>query len=112
MKQYPFSLFITGFITNLLFRFIWLLLPSIILLIIGIWNQYCLWIGLTLLLLDIVLSITAQLRIRHTTLYDDDPNFKELQDAILSDNWMDNVTEIVRENIELSDKDENESLQP
>lgn len=98
-KRYPISLFVTGVLLNLIKNFL-LLIPSAILLIIGIWVQWCLFAGLGLLLIDVILSFVEQLRIRNTTLNSDDPNFDEWQDAILSPDWKDNVKNLTESKLD------------
>lgn len=114
-RKYPTSLFIIGFITNILFHFFWLFIPCIILLIIGIFVQPCLYIGLALLFIDIVLSLIEQLRIRQTFLEEsDNPDFRAFQDALSKDgNWRDNIGELLNQKIsdpqnEIKSDDENE----
>ena len=114
-RKYPTSLFIIGFITNILFHFFWLFLPGIILLIIGISVQPCLYIGLALLLIDIVLSLIDQLRIRQAFLEEsDNPDFRAFQDALSKDgNWKDNIGEFLNQKIsdpqnEIKSDDESE----
>ena len=101
-RKYPTSLFIIGFITNILFHFFWLFIPAVILLIVGIWKSTCLYIGAGLLALDIVLSLVEQIKIRQTFLADSDhPDFQAFQDALSKDgNWMDNIKELVDSKIE------------
>ena len=113
-RKYPTSLFIVGFITNILFHFFWLFLPCIILLIIGIFIQPCLYIGLALLLIDIVLSLIEQLHIRQAFLKEsDNPDFRAFQDALSKDgNWKDNIGELLNQKISESQnevKPDNES---
>ena len=116
-RKHPTSLFIIGFITNILFHFFWLFLPSIILLIVGIFVKSCLYIGLALLLIDIVLSLIEQLRIRQAFLKEsDNPDFRAFQDALSKDgNWKDNISELLNQKIsdpqneiKLDDKSEDE----
>lgn len=114
-RKYPTSLFIIGFITNILFHFFWLFLPCIILLIIGIFVEPCLYIGLVLLLIDIVLSLIEQLRIRRAFLKESyNPDFRAFQDALSKDeNWKDNIGELLNQKIsdpqnEIKSDDENE----
>jgi len=116
-RKYPTSLFIIGFITNILFHFFWLFIPCIILLIVGIFIKPCLYVGLALLLIDIVLSLIEQLRIRQTFLTEsDNPDFRSFQDALSKDgNWKDNIVELVNQKIsdpqneiKLDDKNEDE----
>ena len=96
-RKYPTSLFIIGFITNILFHFFWLFIPCIILLIIGIFVKPCLYIGLALLLIDILLSLIEQFRIRQAFLEEsDNPDFRAFQDALSKDgNWKDNIGELL-----------------
>jgi len=96
-RKYPLSLFVFGFITNVLFRFFWLFIPSIILLIIGSFIESCLYIGLALLILDLILSLIEQLKIYQAALQEsDNPDFCSFQDALSKDgNWRQNVMELV-----------------
>ena len=102
-RKYPTSLFIIGFITNILFHFFWLFIPCIILLIVGIFVKPCLYVGLALLLIDILLSLIEQFRIRQA-----------FQDALSKDgNWRDNIGEILNQKIsdpqnEIKSHDESE----
>lgn len=102
-KKYPKDLFWIGFITNIFGRFFFLFFPTVVLLIIGIWNKTCLVIGVFLLLIDVIVSFIEQIRIRKATLESNNPNFDEFQEAILSDNWRDNIKDIVDEKIEDND---------
>ena len=98
-RKYPASLFIIGFITNILFHFFWLFIPSIILLIVGIFVKPCLYIALVLLLIDILLSLIEQFRIRQAFLIEsDNPDFQAFQDALSKDgNWRDNIGELLNQ---------------
>lgn len=96
-EKYPVNLFMIGFISNIIGRFFFLFFPAVILIIIGIWVKACLIIGLGLLGLDIVLSFGEQLILRNVTLNSDNPNFKEVQDAILSEDWKNNIMNIVED---------------
>ena len=114
-RKYPTSLFIIGFITNILFRFFWLFIPCIILLFVGIFVKTCLYIGLTLLLIDILLSLTEQFRIRQTFLEEsDNPDFRAFQDALSKDgDWRNNIGELLNQKIscpqnEIKSHDESE----
>ena len=100
-RKYPTSLFIIGFITNILFHFFWLFIPCIILLIVGIFVKPCLYVGLALLLIDILLSLIEQFRIRQAFLEEsDNPDFREFQDALSKDgNWRDNIGELLNQKI-------------
>ena len=98
-RNYPISLFIIGFITNILFHFFWIFIPCIILLIIGIFVNPCLFIGLALLLIDIVLSLIEQLRIRQAFLKkSDNPDFRAFQEALSKDgSRKDHIDELLKQ---------------
>ena len=98
-RKYPTSLFIIGFITNILFHFFWLFIPCVILFIIGIFVKPCLYISLVLLLIDIVLSLIEQLRIRQAFLEEsNNPDFRAFQDALSKDgSWKDNMGEFLNQ---------------
>ncbi|MBQ7379356.1 MAG: hypothetical protein IJW70_06700 [Clostridia bacterium] len=92
-RKYPVSLFLIGFITNVLFRNFWLFIPSVILLIVGLFVKPCLYVCGGLLVLDVLLSLIGQLRIRHAFLQEsDNPDFQAFQDAVSEKgNWMEGV---------------------
>ena len=98
-RKYPFSLFLIGWITDILFRFFWLFLPAVLLILIGIASKTCLYIGVGLLLLDILLSLIDQLLLCQTCLHDsDNPDFQAFQDAISKDgSWRDNIGALLQE---------------
>ena len=101
-RKYPTSLFVTGLITNILIRFFWLFVPAIIMLILGIWKDTCIYIGIALLVLNIAISFIEQMKIRHTFLSDNDnPDFNAFQDALSKDgSWIENIQELVDSKIE------------
>ncbi|MBP3322019.1 MAG: DMP19 family protein [Clostridia bacterium] len=107
-RKYPFSLFLIGFITNLLFHFFWLFIPSILLLIVGIWIDWCLYVGLALLGMDIVASFVEQLKIRKAMLSDSDSEqFRQFQDAVSKDgNAFENIRSFVENAAEKVDDEE------
>ena len=81
-RKYPAKLFWFNVLTDFLFYFFYLLISGIILSIVGIWVKLCLLIGLSILGLDLILSIIKQLRIRKTFLtLRDNPELNELIDA-------------------------------
>jgi len=85
-----------------------LFLPSIILLIVGIWVKWCLFVGVALLLLDVIISLIEQIQIRNTTINSNNPNFKEWQDAILSSDWKNNIMDLTESKIDdTNDKESN-----
>lgn len=81
-RKYPLSMFLLGVVLNFLVRFFYLFLPGLILCIIGIWSEKCLAIGLGFWLVDLVLSLVEQFRIRKASLSEsDNEEFNELMDA-------------------------------
>lgn len=109
-RKYPTSLFVVGFITNILFHFFWLFVPSIIFLIIGIFVDWCLYVGLSLLIIDIIASFVEQMKIRNTMLSDsDNEQFRKFQDAISQDgNVFENIRNFVGNSAEEISVDEDE----
>ena len=103
-KKYPISLFIIGALINLTKNF-FLFFSSIILLIVGIWVKGCFFVGIALLLLDVIISLIEQIQIRSATISSDNPNFKEWQEAILSPDWKNNVLDLSQSKIN-DDNDE------
>ena len=84
-RKYPTKMYWFFVLTNFLFHFFYLFISGIILCIIGIWVKSCLWIGLTILGLDVILSIIEQLRIRKAAVTpSDNPEVNELLDAFCS----------------------------
>ena len=106
-NKYPVSLFVIGVLMNLTKNF-FLFLPSIVLLIVGIWVKWCLFVGVALLLLDVIISLIEQIQIRNATINSDNPNFKEWQDAILSSDWKNNIMDLTESKIDdTNDKESN-----
>ena len=106
-NKYPVSLFVIGVLMNLTKNF-FLFLPSIILLIVGIWVKWCLFVGVALLLLDVIISLIEQIQIRNATINSDNPSFKEQQDAILSSDWKNNIMDLTESKIDdTNDKESN-----
>ena len=106
-NKYPVSLFVIGVLMNLTKNF-FLFLPSIVLLIVGIWVKWCLFVGVALLLLDVIISLIEQIQIRNATINSDNPKFKEWQDAILSSDWKNNIMDLTESKIDdTNDKESN-----
>ena len=100
-RKYPTKMFWLFVLTNFLFHFFYLSIPGIILCIVGIWVKSCLWIGLAILVLDVILSIIEQLRIRKAAVTpSDNPEFNELMDAFCSPDGLEAVRRIVDAKIE------------
>ena len=81
-RKYPKNLFLFFVISDFICHFFYLFVPGVILCIVGIWARTCLWIGLGILGIDIILSVIDQLNIRRVSLTEsDNPRFNELMDA-------------------------------
>ena len=90
-------------LTNFLFHFFYLSVTGIILCIVGIWVKSCLWIGLAILGLDMILSIIEQLRIRKAAVTpSDNPEFNELMDAFCSPGGIEAFGKVLDEKIKSS----------
>lgn len=100
-RKYPKKLFIIGFISNLLLRFCWLFIPSVVLLIVGIFIKPCLYVGGIILFIDVILSLVEQIKIRKTFIEEsDNPDFKKLQEVLSKDgDWTENVKTFVDQQI-------------
>jgi len=82
---------VSAFFTNLFlaaFRHIGSIVISILLLIIGaIWSKTCLYIGLFLLLSNVIVAVVSAIRMQRIMNYrsDDDPEFNEMMDRLTAD---------------------------
>lgn len=95
-RKYPTKMFWFFVLTNFLFYFFYLSVPGIILCIVGNWVKSCLWIGLAILGLDLILSIIEQLRIRKAAVTpSDNPEFNEFMDAFCGPDGLEAVRRIV-----------------
>ena len=102
-RKYPAKMFWFFVLTNFLFHFFYLSLPGIILCIVGIWIRSCLWIGLAILLLDLILSIIEQLRIRKAAITtSDNPDFNAFMDAFCGPEGLAAVKKLADEKIAAS----------
>ncbi len=80
-RKYPWSHFIFFVMQDFFLRNILLFLPGLILCLVGIRFAFCLWIGLVLLGVDLIVSIVAQLRIRKAALtISDHEGFNQMMD--------------------------------
>lgn len=81
-RKYPFKLFLLMVLMGFTIRRFYLFLPGLILSLIGIGNKPCMIIGLSLLSLDLVISVIDQLQIRKASLEEsDNEEVNELLDA-------------------------------
>ncbi|MBE5866673.1 MAG: hypothetical protein E7292_10775 [Lachnospiraceae bacterium] len=100
-RKYPTKMFWFFVLTNFLFHFFYLSIPGIIFCIVGIWVKPCLWIGLAILGLDVILSIIEQLRIcKAAVTRSDNPEFNELMDAFCSPGGFEAFGKVLDEKIQ------------
>ena len=106
-RKYPISLFIFGFLMNIVFRFWVLFVLGIVFSVVGIFVKAFVNIGLAILLLDVALSFVEQMRLRQTFLEkSDDSDFEAFKDMMSNDgNWMENVREFLNDKISNSDNE-------
>ncbi len=97
-RKYPANFFWTQLLFSLFVHHIYLCLPGLTLLIVGIWIHPCLYVGICLLVLDAALSLASALKSRYVVLTSDNPNFCEAQDALMSENWRENLQRLVDKN--------------
>ena len=104
-RKYPTSFFVIGFMMNILLHFFWLFIPGVVLVIIGAFFEPCLYAGLIILGIDVLVSFFEQLKLRRVFLEDsDNPDFQAFQDMLSRDgNWVNNIKEYVEMQIEEQD---------
>lgn len=93
-RKYPASLFWMGVAIGILRSFLWLVISTVLLLL-GNKTPWCSIAGLALLALVVAVAIVQQLMYRHAVLHSDSPEFADWQDAMLSPDWRENITERV-----------------
>ena len=99
-RKYPMKWFWRFSLMNFLFRFFYLSVPGAILCVVGIWINVCLWIGVSVLLIAMSLSMFEQLRIaKAATAESDNPEFNELMDAFCGEGGMQAVGELLNRKI-------------
>ena len=99
MKKYNNQLFFAGFLLNIIRKFP-LVLIAVILGVVGIWVQACLFVALGLVILIVVWSLIEQIQIKNTVENNADDNFAPFADAMMSENWRDNIKELVEDKVD------------
>lgn len=95
-RKYPTKMFCFFVLMDFIFHFLHLFVPGIILCIVGIWVKTCLWIGLIILGIDLILSIIEQLRIRKAAItQSDNPVFNEFMDAFCGPGGLNDVRKVL-----------------
>ena len=98
--RYPASLFLVGCIMNF-FRNCLLNIAMLVLLLVGIWSRPCLYIGLVLLGINLILAFIAQLRLKRAIMkgFEDTEEEQQFKDIIFDPNWVDNVKDYTEDKI-------------
>ncbi len=97
-RHYNPSLFLLGFLSNLTKNF-YLFIPAMILCVIGIWVKPCLYIGIVLLAIDVLISLIEQLQIKKAVETSTNPNFAPWTEMMSRDDWKDEIINAVNEKI-------------
>ena len=106
-NKYSPKLFLAGFLMNFL-RKLPLLLIAAVLAIIGIKNQTCGYIALVIFTSALVWSLIQQIMVKYTVEHSDDPDFEPFANAMMSDNWQEEIKGIVEEKIRESEDNDSE----
>ena len=99
MKKYNQQLFWVGFLLNIVRKFI-LILAAVVLGIVGIWINPCFYFALEIILVVLIWSFIQQLVIKHTVEHNEDPNFTPYANAMMSDNWKDELGKLVEDKVD------------
>ncbi|MBQ7892294.1 MAG: hypothetical protein IJ359_09150 [Erysipelotrichaceae bacterium] len=95
-RKYPTKMFIFFVLMNFISRHFYLFIPGIILCIIGNWVKTCLWIGLGILVIDLVWSFIEQLQIRKVALApSDNEDFNKIMDAFCGPEGLEGVRKVL-----------------
>ncbi len=85
--KFPPGLFFMGLFTTFVARNLLFFAMGLVLMIVGIWNPWCFMAGLSLLIMDLLLSLIQQLRFRHRVMHSPDEKMRALRDAIQQKDW-------------------------
>ena len=104
-----FSLFLTNFFLTA-FRHIGSIVISIILIIVGaIWSKVCLYIGLFLIISNVIVAFVGAIRMQSIMNYrsDDDPEFNEMMEKLTADpnSFLSEIMDTQEENKQLHGED-------
>lgn len=98
-QNVSFQVFFSWISSEFIYKIFFIFLLGVLVLIIGIWVKICVYIGAFLFLTDVLLSLFEQMKSRKTVLKNNDPNFEEFQNAVLSPDWENNVKDFVKTKI-------------
>ena len=99
MKKYNQQLFWVGFLLNIVRKFI-LILAAVVLGIVGIWINPCFYFALRIILVVLIWSFIQQLVIKHTVEHNEDTNFTPYADAMMSENWKDEIEKLIEDKVD------------
>ncbi len=99
MKKYNQQLFFVGFLLNIMRKFI-LVLAGVVLGIVGIWIKPCFYFALGIILIVLIWSFIQQLVIKHTVEHNEDTNFTPYADAMMSENWKDEIEKLIEDKVD------------
>lgn len=105
MKKYNWKLFWLGFLMNLMKKF-FLFIPGLVLCIIGIWINPCLYIGIALFVFDAVISYAEQWQMKKTVESNDNPDFQQWADIMTQDDWQEEIKKAINDRIENLDNED------
>ena len=108
-RKYTLKQFLLGLVISFTVFHFYLFIPGIILCLLGIAVKKCLYIGIALLIFDLIISFISQLEIRKTILSDsDNPEFNDLMDAYCNPNDPDAFKEMIDEKIRTAQAEEDD----
>lgn len=97
-RKYPTKMFILFVLMNFTSHYFFLFYPGVIFCIIGNWVKVCLWIGLGILGIDLILSYIEQCKIRKAALTrSDNEHFNKIMDAFCGPEGMEGVRKVIEE---------------
>lgn len=99
MKKYNNQLFFAGFLLNIIRKFP-LVLIAVILGIVGIWVKACLFAALGIVVLVIIWSLVEQILIKNSVENNENPDFAPFAEAMMSENWRDDIKELVEDKLD------------
>ena len=94
-RHYNWGLFWIGFMMNLTKNFIIFIL-GLVLCIIGIWVKPCLYIGVALLAIDVVISFIEQMGVKKAVETSTNPDFEPWAEIMSKDNWRDELKKLLK----------------
>ncbi len=100
-KKYPKSLFLIGFFMNFFISYFIFFISGALLLIAGIFERWCLYAGIILLLIDALFSFVKQIRMKKELLSETgNEDFQKFRDAVFGEgDAIENIRRFVEESM-------------